>query len=117
MPMKPPHLCRCGKIVASDARCQCQVAGDAARKARFDRVRPSARARGYDTAWDKARLAFLALYPCCAMCPALATTVDHVIPHRGDNRLFWDRSNWQALCTRCHSRHKQRIERTPPVKP
>ncbi|MGR4929047.1 hypothetical protein ACIPUD_19960 [Bradyrhizobium sp. CAR08] len=26
-------------------------------------------------------------------------------------KLFWDRSNWQALCASpCHNRHKQRDE-------
>lgn len=28
---------------------------------------------------------------------------DHIIPHRGDKRLFWDRSNWQPMCDRCHN--------------
>jgi len=32
----------------------------------------------------------------------LARIVDHVIPHRGDQELFWDTSNWQPLCKRCH---------------
>nr|DAE96978.1 MAG TPA: HNH endonuclease [Caudoviricetes sp.] len=32
-----------------------------------------------------------------------ATEVDHIIPHRGDQKLFWDMSNWQALCHNCHS--------------
>jgi len=31
-----------------------------------------------------------------------ATVVDHVIPHRGDAALMWDKSNWQALCKHCH---------------
>lgn len=25
-------------------------------------------------------------------------------PHRGDQKLFWDESNWQALCKPCHDR-------------
>lgn len=29
--------------------------------------------------------------------------VDHIIPHRGDEKLFWDRSNWQLLHSACHS--------------
>jgi 5-methylcytosine-specific restriction protein A len=33
-----------------------------------------------------------------------ATVVDHVVPHRGDQELFWDEANWAALCTRCHDR-------------
>jgi 5-methylcytosine-specific restriction protein A len=31
-----------------------------------------------------------------------ATVVDHIIPHRGNQRLFWDQNNWQALCKRHH---------------
>lgn len=40
-----------------------------------------------------------------------ANVVDHVIPHRGNTALFWDRSNWQSLCEHCHNAHKQRQER------
>ena len=52
------------------------------------------------------------------MCAALgrttaATVVDHIKPHRGDDRLFWDfDNNVQSLCKPCHDRHKQRIERS-----
>jgi 5-methylcytosine-specific restriction endonuclease McrA len=35
---------------------------------------------------------------------------DHVTPHRGDERLFWDDANLQCLCKACHDRHKQRVE-------
>ncbi|WP_456243258.1 HNH endonuclease [Thermacetogenium phaeum] len=24
------------------------------------------------------------------------------MPHKGDRQLFWDESNWQALCKPCH---------------
>lgn len=35
----------------------------------------------------------------------LAYQVDHVVPHRGDQRLFWDElGNWQALCRNCGAR-------------
>lgn len=42
----------------------------------------------------------------CRECGQIALTldVDHIIPHGGDWFLFWDRSNLQALCIRCHSR-------------
>lgn len=39
-----------------------------------------------------------------------ATVVDHVTPHRGDQRLFWDEANHQALCTSCHNGRKAREE-------
>jgi 5-methylcytosine-specific restriction endonuclease McrA len=72
-----------------------------------DRGRPNANARGYTYQWSKAAKAFLALYPLCAECmrhciTAAATVVDHIIPHRGDKKLFWSRSNWQSLCKPCH---------------
>lgn len=35
---------------------------------------------------------------------------DHVTPHRGDERLFWDESNMQTLCAHCHNSLKQREE-------
>lgn len=81
----------------------------------YDRHRGSARARGYTTAWDKARKAYLAEHPLCRICQAqnhvrAATVVDHIIPHRGDQELFWDRTNWQPLCAEHHNRTKQRQE-------
>jgi len=35
----------------------------------------------------------------------IATQTDHVIPHAGDDALFWNESgNWQSLCLQCHRR-------------
>ena len=28
--------------------------------------------------------------------------VDHIEPHKRDQRLFWDTSNWQSMCKPCH---------------
>lgn len=69
-------------------------------------ARPAA-ARGYDSRWQKAREMYLARHPLCARCLkegryVPATVVDHIVPHRGDQTLFWDESNWQALCKKCH---------------
>ena len=33
-----------------------------------------------------------------------ATVVDHIVPHRGDQKLFWDQNNWQPLCKSCHDK-------------
>lgn len=71
--------------------------------------RASAAERGYDGRWRKARARFLKVNPLCVSCQlenklVKATVVDHVIPHRGDEKLFWDESNWQALCKKCHDR-------------
>ncbi|UEM09030.1 HNH endonuclease [Bradyrhizobium barranii subsp. barranii] len=35
---------------------------------------------------------------------------DHIKPHRGDERLFWDDANLQTLCKACHDTIKQREE-------
>lgn len=69
--------------------------------------RPSAAKRGYDRRWMVARQLFLNQNPLCMKCMAEghfepATVVDHIIPHRGDEDLFWDKTNWQALCKKCH---------------
>ena len=71
--------------------------------------RSSASARGYGYQWQKARKRFLFSHTLCEECMkkgryVKATDVDHVIPHRGDPKLFWDQSNWRALCHSCHSK-------------
>ncbi len=63
--------------------------------------------RGYDRRWRKAREVFLNTYPLCVKCKAegrlvKATVVDHIKPHKGNQELFWDKSNWQPLCKHCH---------------
>lgn len=91
--------------------------------------------RGYGYRWQKERAAYLQEHPFCMYCLRAAgidatsieaiilacadravplpyaTVVDHRTPHRGDQALFWDRSNWQALCAPHHSSDKQREER------
>jgi len=78
--------------------------------------RPSSRTRGYNARWEKSRLTYLAHHPLCTKCEASghvtpATVVDHIIPHRGDQALFWDTANWQSLCKDHHDSTKQREER------
>lgn len=75
----------------------------------------SARARGYDSRWERERAAFLLQHPLCVMCLSggrvtAARVVDHIVPHRGDRMRFWDRSNWQALCKTHHDSAKQSEE-------
>ncbi len=71
--------------------------------------RPSASRRGYNSKWQTARLYFLKAHPLCEECKRRgaytpATVVDHIVPHKGDRNLFWDRNNWQSLCKQCHDR-------------
>lgn len=79
--------------------------------------RASSTKRGYNSRWQKARSTFLRSHPLCAMHlksgqVVASVIVDHIVPHRGDQTLFWDTSNWQALCKPCHDGHKQRLEKS-----
>lgn len=70
---------------------------------------------GYTRKWGRARALYLASHPLCVMCERAgryvpANVVDHVMPHRGDDELFWDEANWQSLCKRCHDGPKRRQE-------
>lgn len=71
--------------------------------------------RGYGSRWQTARASYLRSHPLCRMCDdegrvTAATIVDHITPHRGDQSKFWDTDNWQPLCAKHHSSHKQRLE-------
>lgn len=73
--------------------------------------------RGYGSKWQRARVRFLSNPEnvLCRMCSAegvtvMATVVDHIAPHRGDQVLFWNEANWQPLCAAHHSADKQRAE-------
>lgn len=77
--------------------------------------RQNSHRRGYDHQWKLARLEFLRKNPLCVECKKAgrieaATDVDHIVPHRGDKRLFWDQTNWQSLCHPCHSEKTARGE-------
>lgn len=80
-----------------------------ARRKAADAERPSAQQRGYTSRWAKARATYLKHRPLCAEHErhgkvAAATVVDHITPHRGDQKLFWDQGNWQPLCKPCHDK-------------
>jgi len=32
-----------------------------------------------------------------------ATLTDHIVPHKGDMKLFWDTDNHQSGCDDCHN--------------
>lgn len=73
--------------------------------------------RLYGRRWREARAAFLAKHPLCTLCEKIgrvtaASVVDHIQPHKGNAKRFWDRNNWQPLCKRCHDAVKQSEERT-----
>ena len=90
---------------------------DDGERAKF-RAATSAGHKWYHTArWKRLRAVILLrdLYTCqlCKRIEANASRLvaDHITPHKGDERLFWDETNLQALCWNCHSGAKQRAER------
>lgn len=99
-----PRICGCGYRIDPGEKCPCQRKRQAESKAAFDRKRPNASARGYDNRWSKARASWLAKHPICSAegCTERATDLHHSIPHRGDQKLFWDTSLWAGLCAHHH---------------
>lgn len=57
----------------------------------------------HSSAWRKARADRLKMEPACRICGAPATTVDHIIPHRGRAEYMLNQDNLQSLCKRCHA--------------
>lgn len=117
MPISAAKPCRhsgCGVLVR-DGGSYCQAHKKVVRKQVEDR-RESSTKRGYGYKWQQAREQFLREHPLCE-CPECqcgklrvtpATVVDHIIPHKGDAKLFWDRKNWQAMAKQCHDRKTAR---------
>ncbi|MCP4304674.1 MAG: HNH endonuclease [bacterium] len=82
--------------------------------------RKSSAQRGYGYRWQRARALYLRSHPLCVECKrqgrvGQAQVVDHRRPHRGDDALFWDQTNWQSLCKHHHDADKQRKERSGTV--
>jgi len=86
-----------------------------------DARRGSAHERGYTRRWQQRAALFKQRYSLCGMRPngaapvmsrchergllTLAYQVDHVVPHRRDERSLWDEEgNWQSLCRACGAR-------------
>lgn len=117
MPYKPKTPCQhpgCPELVAPGTR-YC-----AKHLPLHPEVTRSASGRGYGSRWQRESKRYLESHPLCVQCMketppryTKATVVDHIIPHRGDKTLFWDRSNWQALCKRCHDSKTGREDSRP----
>lgn len=116
MPRRPDTPCKhpgCPKLVSYGS----MYCDDHKVLHRTDRA--SASKRGYDRKWQQARQRFLDAHPLCSECLknnkyVKATVVDHIVPHRGDQKLFWDQTNWQPLCKPCHD-HKTWAEDSHPT--
>lgn len=105
MPNAPPKPCKqpgCRALTTSGAYCESHKKQ---KQKQVDAERGSSSQRGYGYRWQKVSKAFLAAHPLC-QCPECkegelqlfpSQVVDHIIPHGGDMKLFWDSSNWQAM--------------------
>lgn len=104
---KPCKKPRCQNLVqGAGAYCEVHRKVEAQHK---EEQRQNSYQRGYSVAWRKARAGYLAHHPICVHCEqdgriTSATVVDHIIDHKGDKELFWDKENWQALCKPHHDR-------------
>lgn len=115
MPYRSNTPCKhpgCAKLVSYG----CQYCSDHAALHRSDR--DSSGKRGYDSKWQKARARYLSKHPLCVECGkkgmyVKATVVDHIKPHRGNETLFWDQSNWQSLCKPCHDKKTWNEDKNP----
>ena len=90
--------------------------GEAGQSRQRDRDQPIR--RNYKTArWQRLRWSVLLrdLFTCrrCRRLEADTSQLvaDHIIPHRGDETLFWNDANLQCLCKSCHDSTKQSEER------
>lgn len=59
--------------------------------------------------WKRMRSEHLLNEPFCRECAkkgirTKGNEVDHLVPHRGNLELFFDKKNLQTLCKSCHSR-------------
>ena len=103
MPYRAARPCAqpgCDVLVTNGARCADHVL-HTERDPQIKRMYNSQR-------WRSMRLRQLADHPWCYVCLERgiyepAEEVDHVIPHRGDPKLFFDDGNLQSLSARCHS--------------
>jgi 5-methylcytosine-specific restriction protein A len=106
----PNRITACGCCVPKGTKCVHEQTRATDRQRANDAARGSAASRGYDGKWARESRAYLAAHPTCVACGAPARCVDHIRAHKGDMKLFWDRSNWQPMCIPCNSRKNIKFE-------
>ena len=60
--------------------------------------------------WRRISLERRRIEPFCRFCGQPAQVADHITPHKGDEKLFYDIGNTMSLCYSCHNSAKYRIE-------
>jgi 5-methylcytosine-specific restriction enzyme A len=107
-PFAPKHPCSYPGCMSLTDAARCERHRMQGQK-EYEKRRGHAAARGYGYRWRIASKTYLANNPLCVECLkkqrlVAATVVDHIVPHKGNPALFWNRDNLQALCKRCHNR-------------
>lgn len=110
MPMRPAPACPtwpCPHRVPCPVHGRAQALAKEHRRPNRDVRRWYYHARWVHPDWGL-RAQVLADDPWCIACQqrgvlTVATDIDHIVPHRGDPELFWDRGNLQGLCRGCHA--------------
>lgn len=113
----PQRPClRCRKKLTLEKYCHlCKPIIEAKKKKEnlvYEKKRGSSQERGYDSAWKKASKEWLRKHRWCNICKIKpAELVDHIIPHKGNKKLFWDdKNNWQPSCKSCNSSKAAKYE-------
>jgi 5-methylcytosine-specific restriction protein A len=119
MPTAPKHPCAergCPALVPRGvARCPVHTA---TRAAHTTAERAHSQSLYNTTQWRELRRAHLQAHPLCEQCKregriTAARVADHVRPHNGDEKKFYDPSNLQSLCDwtspyNCHGKKTSR---------
>lgn len=101
MPNRPRRVCliaTCPHPALSRGRCAAHAQRDEIQRHPFAHVYRDSRWSGR----GGLRQQVLTANPLCEICMGLAQCVDHIIPHRGNERLAYDINNLRPLCNRCH---------------
>lgn len=103
-PARPCSASGCPALVTQGSRCPMHYRPPFATAKRTSTL--------YSTAqWKRARANHLRSYPYC-QCGAIANTVDHNPPHRGDAAAFFDPLRYVSMCSSCHNAKTGRETRT-----
>ena len=121
MSEKPLQVCNepgCNQLVRSY---RCEQHSRESNRSKSAR-RATGHEKAYNYKWGKASKKYRKHNPLCVSCQlsgrtSAASCVDHIIPHRGSNDLFWDKGNWCSLCWRCHSAKTRREDSLSTWKP
>lgn len=118
MPKKPCMRPGCPQLVDRGQEGYCEDHKGSRSSVAKETRRGTAHERGYTSRWSAYSKARLRRFPLCEglrLVPGgqvvinthpelvtAATLTDHIIPHKGDTKLFWDPENHQSACKGCH---------------